>query len=541
MFIFYDTEACGLDMKFGQILQIAMAFTDESMNILSSKVMQCRRVPWVLPTPGAMLLTGFTPDDLKNARLSNYEMMQETSDWLKAQHWPVLFSGFNTLGFDEELVADSLHQNLLDTEITTAMTPSGRRNGRFDISEVAKAVVSYMPGALRLGKLNERGYASMSLKNIAQQNGIPLGDDEAHDAMNDVKATIGVAKLLKKLAPQIWDQMLQMATPEGVDRFLSTHKMLTHCYMVYGKARGAVVTPLGAPDGIANKEILFDLSYDPAKYANMTVEELKDVVIEQKRKVEQGEIPPPRPFRIVDKTAQPTLMPTGLSDAVIPHFLTEPVARQRMQKVQADKAFQARLRQAVAAAESQLAQKPYNAAPEVIPAQIADAGLKKRILDWAGDFRNAPDAAARVQVIDQFKDRFAAELAADPSLIRFPKFAVRIVYEMDADALPAEQRQRLNQYIAERFFNPDLKAPYCTLAKARAELAEIEDKRRKGDERWAHVTDTDVRALKLYYTSIEKEFAPYLPVQPNLPVNDNAAEPPRNELNQKNTPKPPAA
>ena len=535
MFIFYDTEATGLEMKFDQILQIALAFTDDNMNTLASKKLQSRRAPWVLPSAGAMLITGFTPDDLKNAPLSHFEMMQQTFEWIQAQHWPVLFAGFNTLGFDEEILARNLQQNLLDAEVTTALVGVGQHNGRFDLSEVVKAVESYMPGTLKLDRLNEKGYPSLSLKNIAQQNGIPLNDNEAHDAMNDVRATIGLAKLLKKAAPEIWDQMIKMATSEGVDQFVSKNQMFTHCYMTYGKAKGAVVTPLTTPADHQNTLVLFDLSYDPSRYRTMSVDELKKVVIEQKRKVEKGEMPPPRPFRIIDKTKQPTLMPIDYSDAVIPGFLKEKVARQRMQDVQADQAFQQRLRQAIAEAEMETSPPVNSQAPEFLPLQIGSADLKKRILDWAKEFKQAPDAVSKMSLVDAFKTRFADDLVKDPTLYRFPKFAIRIVYDIDPQALPEEKRLLMKQYIAERFFNTDPKAPYCTLAKARNELAEIENKRRHGDERWQNVTDGQIRALKLYYTAIEKEYAPYLA---SHPVNDNAQ--PDNSF--KNiVPKPPAA
>ena len=113
MYIFYDTEATGLDLPFTQLLQAALVFTDDDLNILSSKKTECRRAPWVVPSAGAMLITGFTPDDLKNSKLSHYEMMSEIESWIKSHHWPIIFVGYNTLGFDEPALAGNLAQNLL--------------------------------------------------------------------------------------------------------------------------------------------------------------------------------------------------------------------------------------------------------------------------------------------------------------------------------------------------------------------------------------------------------------------------------------------
>ena len=55
--------------------------------------------------------------------------------------------------------------------------------------------------------------------------------------------------------------------------------------------------------------------------------------------------------------------------------------------------------------------------------------------------------------------------------------------------------------------------------KARKELAEIEAERAQCKEKWKDVTDGEIRSLKLYYTALEKEYAPFAAVQP--PVNDN--------------------
>src|SRR5690606_19080980 len=71
-----------------------------------------------------------------------------------------------------------------------------------------------------------------------------------------------------------------------------------------------------------------------------------------------------------------------------------------------------------------------------------------------------------------------------------------------------------------------LKAPYMTVAKARKELEQIERERTAGKPRWKDVTDTQIRSLKLYYTSMEKEYAPYYTQAAQPPVNDNATKGP---------------
>src|SRR5690606_35594229 len=118
VYIFYDTETSGLDTDFSQILQIALVFTDDNLNILASKKAECRRSPWVIPSPGSMLITGFTPDDLKKRKTSHFDMMQDIDQWARSQHWPVTFAGYNNHGFDEHVLEQNLYHNLLDKNLT---------------------------------------------------------------------------------------------------------------------------------------------------------------------------------------------------------------------------------------------------------------------------------------------------------------------------------------------------------------------------------------------------------------------------------------
>jgi len=88
----------------------------------------------------------------------------------------------------------------------------------------------------------------------------------------------------------------------------------------------------------------------------------------------------------------------------------------------------------------------------------------------------------------------------------------------------------MKKHIASRLLNPDPKAPYMTIAKARKELEQIERERAAGKPRWKEVTDTQIRSLKLYYTAMEKEYAPYYTPATGAapaPANDDKKTPPQ--------------
>lgn len=531
MFIFYDTETSGLDKDFSQILQIALVFTDDNLNILSSKKIECRRSPWVVPSPGALLTTGFTPEDLKKSKNSHYEMMQEVDEWIRSQYMPVIFSGYNTLGYDEPLLAQNLHQNLLDPGLTTLKSPAtGETNGRSDIMVLVKAIAIHMPEALKLDTLNDYGTASLSLLNVAQQNGVSLGNHDAHDAMNDIKATIGVAKVIRKAAPQIWEQMTNLATVSGVDDFMAKNKIFTHSFMAYGKVRSAVVTNIATRDGDAT-EIMFDLSSDPSKYMKMTVDELAECLKPQNAKY--------HPFRHAPKDGQPILMPMEMSDRVIPAKFDDKLAEQRADMIKADSDFAKRISEAAAKVRDAGAKPVAPHLPETLMDVDMSAPVRIKVNQWLKEFNNTASWADAAKLVVDFPQRFEEELKTEQHIRRFAKFAGRIVFEADPEALSAEKQELMRRHIASRVLNPDLSAPYMTLAKARKELEQIEQERGSGRAKWQDVTDTQIRSLKLYYTAIEKEYAPYhspvKPVPPQMggdkpPANDDRYMPPQSGM-----------
>jgi exodeoxyribonuclease-1 len=512
VFIFYDTETSGLGEDFTQILQIALVFTDDNLNILSSKKVECRRAPWVIPSPGALLTTGFTPEHLKKSKNSQYQMMTEVDQWVRSQYMPVIFAGYNTLGYDEAVLAQNLHQTLLPTGLTQEIAPSGQSNGRFDVLTLVRAAAIYMPGLLTLDETTEFGGPAISLGAVARQNGVALSEDEAHDAMNDIKATIGVARLIQKSAPALWDQMAQLSTPAGVDAFMDATPVFTLGALSGGKSRAVVATSVATREGDGNCGVLFDLSVDPAKYMAMTVEELAECLSPKRSKSS--------PFRQIRKNGQPILMPVDQSDAVLPAEYDEALCDARARMLKSDAGFAARLARASAMAQADIQAKKTVKGADLPERQMdlpVPQELAARVNDWVREFKTAPDWQEAKNLTDDFYVRFEEDLKTSPHIRRFVQFARRIVFEDAPETFAPDQYEQMKSYIAERLLNPDPEVPYMTVAKARKELESIETSRAEGKPRWQAVSEGQIRSLKLYYTAIEREYAPYAPT-PTAPA-----------------------
>ena len=73
-FVFYDSETSGLNKMFGQIFQFAAILTDENFQILDQFEIRSRRMPHIVPDPGALLVTGVTPEQLETAEDTYYSV-----------------------------------------------------------------------------------------------------------------------------------------------------------------------------------------------------------------------------------------------------------------------------------------------------------------------------------------------------------------------------------------------------------------------------------------------------------------------------------
>ncbi len=492
MFIFYDLETSDLDKSYSQILQIGMIFADDDFNMMSSKDIRCKREPWIIPSPGALLTTGFTADDMKNAPNSHFELMQEVDRWIRSQNWPITFVGYNNIGFDEEFLQNCLHQTLHEPFLTVGRkTANDPANNRADVLTLVKTAHKYMPGVLKLEIDNGYGKPSMSLGNVARQNGVELSEDDAHEAIADVKATIAIAKLIRTAAPEIYDQWLKLAPKSGVDEFLSNEQVFT--YQNYNN--NYIATSITDNNKFKNEHVVFDLSQDPTEYLEMSVDELTEVL--KNKDIKKSD----KPFQVVKKNKQPILMPISMSDAVISENVDMSLMEERANLIKANKQFQNNIAQAAANA------LPVYDKAKDIEKQIYDFPpnkVKWALNKWMKSFRES-DWDKRVELIKEFDVKFKDDIKDSPSIKRFNQFAKRLMYSEAQNKMTDKGVQAFAGALLSRLTNEDLDVPHMTLPKARAQLEKIEEERASGTPRWQEVTDTQIRSLKLFYTSIEKE------------------------------------
>lgn len=198
-FIFYDTETSDRDPFFGQIFQLAAIHTDENLATVDEFDIRSKRLPHILPSPGALLVNGLDPYQLDQAPFTNYEFAGQVRkrllDWS-----PAIVSGYNIFGFDEKYLRSLFYQNLYPPYLSQT-----NGNSRIDILPLVQAAEHLYPNAL-IYPLNAKGRTSKKLEDISPANGFE--NHNAHDALGDVEATIFVAELIKTKAPILWKAAL---------------------------------------------------------------------------------------------------------------------------------------------------------------------------------------------------------------------------------------------------------------------------------------------------------------------------------------------
>lgn len=257
-FLFYDLETFGQDPRRTRIAQFAGIRTDADLNIIDEPVsFYVKPADDLLPSPIATLITGITPQHALSVGVTEAEAFSRIHDLMARPGTCSL--GYNTLRFDDEFVRHGLFRNFYD--------PYERewRNGnsRWDLLDMMRLLHALRPDGI-VWPQREDGATSFKLEHLATANNVRQGD--AHEALSDVYATIGLAKLFKQAQPRLWDYALKLRDKRFVGSLLDVDAMqpVLHISMRYPAQRmcAAPVLPLARHPFINNRIIALDLDGD---------------------------------------------------------------------------------------------------------------------------------------------------------------------------------------------------------------------------------------------------------------------------------------
>jgi exodeoxyribonuclease-1 len=264
-FIFYDFETSSSNKSWGQIIQVGAILTNDNLEELDRYEARCRLSPSIIPEAMALIVNKSSPKMLKEANLSHYEMIRQLVETLK--RWgKATFIGFNSIDFDEEFLRTTLFQTLEYPYLTST---SG--NNRGDLLNLARAANLYYPNTLK-NSISAKGNAVYKLDQMAPLNGIE--HDDAHSAIGDVIATLGVAKIITKKAPSVWKASLLTTNKDTTLEVIKKELYFCTNEYFYGKSR-PYIQAFVCQHPKYQWPKCFDLRHDPDIYLDMPAAELK--------------------------------------------------------------------------------------------------------------------------------------------------------------------------------------------------------------------------------------------------------------------------
>lgn len=276
-FLFYDYETFSPNKYHTRIASVAMVRTTMDLEQIGEPiVLYCKLGLDFLPHPESCLIHGLSPQFVNENGVTEDILIAKVLEEFSKENTIVV--GYNSINFDDEVTRATLYRNLIDPF-------TGWAKDRWDIIKLVRAVRDYKPATLKLEKLSpDTGWTSFHLPDVAEQNEIE--QTKAHDALFDVLATIGIAKLIKEKQSKMFDYYLEHRTQEEIDNLFATdsnHEIILYTNSVPIKDHSFTTHPL-LPlyferdyYGKLTKIVGFDLSYEVPEEIN---EESTDYMVE---------------------------------------------------------------------------------------------------------------------------------------------------------------------------------------------------------------------------------------------------------------------
>lgn len=269
-FFFYDLETSGTNPRTARIMQFAGQRTDldlkpigEPYNIL------VKLTEDVLPEPDAILITSITPQKTLSEGITEAEFFKLFSEEIVQEG--TIFVGFNNIRFDDEFMRYGLYRNLYDSYEWQWKDGCSR----WDILDLTRITRALRPESINWPFAAD-GKPTNRLELLTSLNG--LDHENAHDALNDVHATIAVARLIKQKQPKLYDYLFAKRDKKAVEEFVRAEESFVYVSGKYSSnyEKLAVVAALGVHPKKAGV-FVYDLRFDPTKYLELSAEKLADL------------------------------------------------------------------------------------------------------------------------------------------------------------------------------------------------------------------------------------------------------------------------
>lgn len=261
-----------------------------------------------LPSPDAIMVTGITPQETLADGISEVDFSRML---MREIFTPgTVAVGYNNVRFDDEFIRHSLWRNFYDPYEWA--WSEGR--SRWDLLDVVRMTRALRPEGIKW-PVDKDGRAVNKLELLSKENG--LVHTKAHDALSDVEALIGMAKLIRTKQPKLFDFLLSMREKKKVMELINLDDPKPFVYssgrydMTFEKTTVAFPVAPGAKPGSV---IVYDLRYDPTEFLHASPAAVASIIFaDRSARAQEG-------FRIfpakeLSYNKCPAVAPLGVLDA----------------------------------------------------------------------------------------------------------------------------------------------------------------------------------------------------------------------------------
>ena len=296
-FLWHDYETFGINPRRDRPAQFAGIRTDAELNEIGEPLMiYCKPAGDYLPDPNSCLITGITPQVCLESGIPEHAFAAQIEAVLAEPG--TIGVGYNTIRFDDEVTRYLFWRNLIDPYAREWQNDCGR----WDLLDVVRMAYALRPEGITWPlKPDERRpddasavRPSFKLEDLARANG--LVHESAHDALSDVRATIALARLIRKAQPKLFDFCLglhkkdRVAAELGLPTSPQTAQPFLHVSGMFPPERGclAVMWPLATHPSNKNELLAWDLSQDPSELPLLDVATLRQRLFSKSADLPEG-------------------------------------------------------------------------------------------------------------------------------------------------------------------------------------------------------------------------------------------------------------
>ncbi len=266
--LFYDLETSGLSPREQRIMQFAGQRTTLDLEPIGEPFNIILKLSDdVFPEPDAVMITGITPQQANKDGITEAEFLKIFHTQIATPE--TIFVGYNTIRFDDEFMRFINYRNFYDPY--EWHWQDGR--SRWDLLDVVRMTRALRPDGIKWPFAPD-GKPTNRLELLTSLNG--LDHENAHDALNDVLATIAVARLIRGKQPKLFDYLLDMRDKKRVEQLVVTGEPFLYTSGKYSGDYEKTTVGVYLCENPRTGALIYNLREDPTVWLQKTPEQLAE-------------------------------------------------------------------------------------------------------------------------------------------------------------------------------------------------------------------------------------------------------------------------